>query len=146
MALPVANREPELIGSFTTGAEADTIAPQWTGVKSASMERRKNNFGSCTTGDPHAVMQMDSPAEKDAVVYGVWVAGADGKVAWTDPPTTYVEISWGALRLGHWSICQPSSFEFPSGVDKLVLGVRAFDLAGNPSETAAEVVLDLQKP
>jgi hypothetical protein len=144
VALQVDGGKEEIVGEFETGDGPDTTAPAWSGVTKAEYERaRPKVCCDCSTGDTHATLTVSKPDEP--VVYGVWLEGDDGKIHYEDAPLTYVLSRGSQLKLGSWSQCLPSNFVFPeTDTDTLVIGVRAFDFAGNVADTAGEAVLDVR--
>jgi hypothetical protein len=139
----------EVVGEFTTGGGPDTVAPTFAGVKKASMQR-DGEAAKCGSGLALARLILGDVADeggagKDALIYGLWTAGSDGKVAYDQPPATYLFARGGKLVVGKASMCTIENYVFPKDVKSLIVGVRAIDLAGNKADTAGEVVLDLSK-
>ncbi len=151
VVLSVAGGKQEVIGELTTGEAADTVAPTFAGIKKGRMQEYRH-ASSCDSGVPFARLVLGEASDeggpgKDALVYGLWTAGDDGRVAYDQPPQTYLVAESGVLAVGKAWLCSTPNYEFPKAAKqrKLILGVRAIDLAGNKADTAGEVVLDLSK-
>lgn len=134
------------IGELTTGMrELAATAPAFKGLAKTGYYRDRKVCCNCSTGDPYAVLDLAEPVDdkKQDVRFGIWLAGADGKIDYQRPPITYTRGTRG-LWLGHPSTCAPANFTFPKH-KALKLGVKLFDLAGNAS-TPRELVLDTTRP
>ena len=99
---------------------------------SASLIDNSRWWGLCSTLETVAILRLE--ADEDVALWGVWraVGGrvdygrlADGYVAADD------EDSGFGLVLGRPSVCAPSNFDVSE--DDHLLGIRGFDLSGNPT-------------
>jgi hypothetical protein len=146
VVVSVSGGRQEVIGELVTGAGADTAAPTFEGVKQAGMQGDRGN-NVCSSGVAYAQLVLGKAADESEapVIYGLWTADGDGKVAYDQPAETYLVARDGKLLVGKPSLCSTANYSFPRLRKKVILGIRALDLAGNKAETAGEVVLDLEK-
>jgi hypothetical protein len=131
---------------LTTTAGKDTKAPTWKGIQRASYVKQPGQCCVCNTGTPYVTVDVGAVSDDhgaSTVVFGVWTAGADGKIDYKRPPTTFVQPWQTELSLGHPSTCSVNNFDLPIG-KRLRIGLRPVDLAGNVG-TASEIELDLSK-
>jgi hypothetical protein len=149
---------PRILSTFVTSEALDDAPPAW----SAKLRIRP-----AIAADPRVVqlvepraptvvlegdLAADAGSPDDAILFGVWIAGASGAIDYARPPSTYLRqdlrarlVGPGgavtlALALGSGSgdACSPVNFAFPAASTRV--GVVALDLAGNRS-AAAELTL-----
>ncbi|MCW5802329.1 MAG: hypothetical protein KIT31_08080 [Deltaproteobacteria bacterium] len=134
-----------VVAAFLTGDRPDPAPGAWKGVARAEYLRHKHaGGGSCRTGSPFVRVTLAESAGEAGQLYGVWVAGSDGKIDYTVPPATYDFIGGAELELGTTSICSSRSFEIPKR-DSMKLGLRRVSLSGVAS-APSEVTVDLRRP
>jgi hypothetical protein len=140
------NDQPRVAGKFETGTRSLTGKPTFNGFSKTGYYKAVPVCCMCMTDDPYAQLTMkdESPDDKSGDFrVAVWTAGADGKIDYAKPPTTYTR-AYSELWLGHPSICSPANFSFAKS-KTLKLGIKLVDIAGNAS-APTEVVLDTTKP
>lgn len=138
-----AEGEASPVGSFKTGTQQLATAPNWKGVASTDYFQDKAVCCDCSTSDPYAVVELQEKITDDKLYrVAIWMAGADGKIDYKKPPTTYARGS--TMYLGHPSTCGTANFVFPKQ-KALKLGFKLVDLAGNASGQS-EFVIDTTKP
>jgi hypothetical protein len=145
-AYEVVDKAGDKVLEFTTTAGKDTKAPEWKGIQEASYVKQPGACCVCNTGDPHVRVEtgeLSDDHDKDMVVFAVWTAGADGKLDYTKPPTTYVRPWETELVLGNPVTCVRNNFDLPAG-KTFRIGVRPVDLAGNIG-VASEIEIDLAR-
>jgi len=139
----VVDGEDAVVGSFKTGTHQLSTMPQWKGVASTDYFQDKAVCCDCSTSDPYAVVELqDKLTDEKQYRVAIWMGGADGKIDYKKPPTTYARGS--TMYLGHPSTCGTANFSFPKQ-KALKLGFKLVDLAGNASGQS-EFVIDTTKP
>ncbi|MBS2016204.1 MAG: hypothetical protein JST00_25200 [Deltaproteobacteria bacterium] len=146
---PDAHPSTTVVTGFTTGKALDTTAPQLDALGAATVHRNARAMSSmCQTAGPWVTIEgvdAHDPSRPDAsLVFGVWLADANGVIDAKKPPTALRTAHQRMLVIGQQSICDPYSFPFPRG-GVVWLGVAAIDESGNTS-AMRRVRIDLGAP
>ena len=122
----------EVLSTFTTTAGPDHTGPVWEDVGvHASYYWYEQVCCLCGNGQPYIEIRPDPLVE--ATLYAIWVSRGE-RIDFDRPPDAYARASYGTLALGSGSVCRSSNFAVPPTLPKLLLGIRAMDVAGNFSE------------
>jgi hypothetical protein len=124
-----------VLGTFRTGAAADTAAPR---LKSGGVVEAHRNVhfggGDCSIQGPWIDVtgaDAEDPSRPNAqILWGVWQSGPSGKIDGSKPPATMIQPYRGRITIGQRSLCDPHAFPLPTkGV--LSFGIAPIDEAGN---------------
>lgn len=135
-----------VIGTFTTGATADTTAPR---LDSLGKQHTRLNTtfggGDCSIAGPW--IQLDDFVAQDdradaQLAFGVWAANASGVIDTTRQPDALVFPYEKRLSIGQTSLCDPR--RFPLTGTSISLAVATIDESGNASR-AIRLRADLTK-
>jgi hypothetical protein len=121
---------PVLLGTFRTGTDVDVTPPSAPVLVRAV---RRPAFASCSASLGIEVATPATDPQGGAVLYAVWFASADGRVAYEVPPDAIAPYA-----------AETRSLELEDPAHALVglhLGVRALDLAGNLGPPAEVTVV-----
>jgi hypothetical protein len=140
------------VGTFRTGAAADTNPPPFAGFVRAVAVKEPYQGGLCGTGELYADLELargseGGPADEaeaaQATLYAVWFGPA--RTNETRLPLTYFRSIDGRLLPGHASKCWPADMVFHPRHGWVSLTFRAVDMAGNRSEPR-QVEIDMRSP
>lgn len=126
-----------VLAKFTTGTESATKDVPPVGANNARyLWTRRSHKGACGAQGPYISVDVDPNAAKNALFFGVWIAGADGTINEKQMPHMVLKPNKeGRLVLGKTSACTDRNFVFPDGQTQVTLGIRAGNLAGKWSPT-----------
>lgn len=125
----------ELLAKFHTGRVSDVTPPTWRGIKGARyMPAEDTRPSSCPPLPAHAPfveLAIHEASDEGLVQYAIWAAKAGEALRYQDQPLALLIAHHGALVV----------YSLPHGGDRVRIGVRAMDAAGNLSP-ASEVELE----
>ncbi len=119
-----------LIGTFTTSSQVETTSQTKAGIQNARFLWERSTSGLCRPPGPYAVLDLKGAPSAPSSFFGVWMAGAEGKIDYKRAPHLVLQPKKGRLFLGQTSPCDDNNFIFPEGQSKITLGVRVGNLSG----------------
>lgn len=132
-----------VFGTFETGDHRDSKAPSLAPLQQAVFHDQVMR-GSTSCGSRERWLEIElSPARDDragAVLYGLWVADAQGKLDLKEPPLAIVPMGQTRLIFGGTDMCSAAQVPLPKRLGRLPFAVAAFDAAGNRSAAQRGVV------
>jgi hypothetical protein len=128
-----------VIGTFKTGAAADTTAPRLDRVGTVHTHLNTHfGGGDCSIQGPWITLSgtvARDPDRPDAqLAFGVWKVDKGGRLDTTRPPDALVFPYQDTIAIGQTSLCDVRRFAFDAPV--VTLGIAAIDESGNTSRPA----------